>query len=57
MRIFNVRSADAQPRPVGDPKWTGIDPLAAYSVGTTPEVSANLRMEELHTNPDAFSRA
>jgi hypothetical protein len=32
----------AQPQPVGDPycQWTGVDPLAAYSVAATPDVSA-----------------
>jgi hypothetical protein len=39
--FFDVSSAVAQPQLVVDPYWTGVAPLAAYSVAATSDVSAN----------------
>ena len=38
---LNVKSEVSQPQLAGDPNWTSVAPLAAYSVATTPDVSAN----------------
>jgi hypothetical protein len=39
--LFDVSSTVAQPQLVSNQYWTGVDPLAAYSVATTPDVSAD----------------
>ena len=38
---FDATSAVSQPQLFGAPHWTGVAPLATYSVADTPEVSAN----------------
>jgi hypothetical protein len=39
--LLEANSAISLLPPVGDPYWVGVDPLAAYSAATTPDVSAN----------------
>jgi hypothetical protein len=43
--VFDANSAVFQSQLVGDPHWTGVAPLAAFSIAatpdTTPDVSAN----------------
>jgi hypothetical protein len=38
---FDGNPAVSLPQLVGDPYWTGLDPLAAYSVVASPDVSEN----------------
>jgi hypothetical protein len=39
--LFDESSAISPLPAVGDPYWTGVAPLAAYSTATTPDVSTN----------------
>jgi hypothetical protein len=39
--LYNANSAVSRPQLVGDAYWTGVVPLATYSVAATPDVSAN----------------